>query len=80
MPILIRKNVFFHHYTAQLAILGQKIMLFKSSFRTVANYKMPDFCMDYTPSVGKPKTVHENFWNVASLVMETLYELIRLQL
>ena len=26
--------------------LGQKILLFKSSFRTVSNYKMPDFTLD----------------------------------
>ena len=38
---------------------GQKILLFKSSFRTVANYKMPDFHIGYTPSVGEPKTEQE---------------------
>ena len=42
-----------------LLFLGQKILLFKSSFRSVANYKMPDFYIGYTPSVGKLKTKQE---------------------
>ena len=39
--------------------LAQKIPLSKSSFRTIVNYKMPDFYIGYTPLVGKPKIEHK---------------------
>ena len=42
-------------------ILGQKILLFKCSFRTVAIYKKSDFYIGYTPSVGKPESEQEIF-------------------
>ena len=57
-------------------ILGQKILLFKSSFRTVATEKIYDFYIDYTTSVGKPQTeqqisVMRTYFRV---VMETYFE------
>ena len=39
--------------------LGQKILLFKSSSCTVAIYKISDFYIECTPSVGKPKSEQE---------------------
>ena len=56
--------------------LGQKILLFKSSFRTVAIYKNSDFYIGYTPSVGKPKSEQEisGMSTYFRVVMETCFE------
>ena len=56
--------------------LGHKILLFNSSFRTVAIYKIFDFYIGYIPSVGKSKSEQEisGMCTYFRVVMETRFE------